>query len=104
MSKHTPGPWKSVNNPKRGSLPDEPRCITTKDGCLALVYRDDDGVFADPVGESNANLIAASPDLLAFIRRWRGIIVGGDKLDIIEGWAREFVEEADAAIAKAGAA
>jgi deoxyhypusine synthase len=33
--------------------------------------------------------------LLHFIDRWRDIIQGGDSIEALEGWAREFVEEAN---------
>lgn len=52
---------------------------------------------------ANALLIAASPGLAEFVERWRNIICGGDKPGTLEGWAKEFHDEATALLRKAGA-
>jgi hypothetical protein len=58
-TRHTPGPWRVNGFNKRGD-----RVVGDLDGGVANVYCEEDSVRADPIGEANAHLIAAAPDLL----------------------------------------
>ena len=61
MSRHTPGPWK--NHGRQPGAPGLPCSAVAADTLLARVYS---RAFGDTAQETaNANLIAASPDLLA---------------------------------------
>ena len=58
---HTPGPWFSEPYGRR----EKERWSVFADSGLAVIASVCRGVEPDPVGEANANLIAAAPDLLA---------------------------------------
>lgn len=64
MSKHTPGPW---------SIHHKPRCdwqIVGADEYSIVGVPDDDKYGRPTEDAANARLIAAAPDLLAFVKRF----------------------------------
>lgn len=91
MVKPTPGPWKIH--------PHTPARISSSDGKfnIATVH-----VRADVgVQDANASLIAAAPDLLAALTKWRAYAWGQDKGNAKQ--LAEMIAAADAAIAKVDA-
>lgn len=118
--KHTPGPW-AVNHGWHGTLGQEPdqmtpftlvetNCVTNgPEATICLLGINTRGerqreaispdggkirVIEDDEIEANARLIAAAPELLEFIQRWENEITDGGVLDNLQGWQREFAEEA----------
>lgn len=65
MSKHTPGPWKAVDNSWEISTVYAADGTVVAEcpiaGCVTEESQDD----LEPIMEANARLVAASPDLLA---------------------------------------
>ena len=59
MSKHTPGPWKAVNQTTSTLLKQD-----SPQGRYLFSLKEYPGI---PESEANARLIAAAPDLLAFV-------------------------------------
>lgn len=47
-----------------------------------------------------ARLRAENAELVAFIEKWTAIIQGGDKINLLEGWAKEHVTEAHDLLAR----
>lgn len=84
---HTPGPWKVGN---RGIIEAEPRegSLSEAVGAVAFVY----GPF-EKVGQANARLVAASPDMWLVCERLRQWwlehgVEGNKELDAIADLAR----------------
>lgn len=102
MTRHTPGPWEAKGYTRPDGQGDlqvgraevGPRCITA----LAISQGDTPSAFSEQ--EANARLIAAAPDLLDFVRRWENEMTDGGVLDALQGWKREFAEEARTVLAK----
>jgi hypothetical protein len=57
--------------------------------------------FPEAEDTANLQLCLAAKDMLEFIRRWEHEMTDGGVLDQLQGWQREFAEEARALIAKA---
>lgn len=99
MGKHTPGPWKLINDKfgdysiqvpaGRGTV------YVIADNIGGQVYVDSEGKFTDySTVEANASLIAAAPGLLALLVRYRNEVPLGHQPHMA-------ASEADALIAKA---
>ena len=86
---HTPGPWVWPVT--------SPTIIAGEGGVYSPVCT----VDLRPQHEANARLIAAAPELLAFVKEWEHQITDGGILDKLDGWQREFAEEARRVIAAA---
>lgn len=83
MSAHTPGPWFWADN-----VPDAPphyRMIVDADG--------DTVCDPSPMGEADARLIAAAPELLAFAERVANLPEFGHYIALIDA-ARELIKRA----------
>lgn len=100
MSKHTPGPWSYRKVPRKQEWEiNTKRCPNS--GCvswtgMAVVFGcDDDPKMGKVVGEANARLIAAAPDLLEALKEILYYI--GDRKVATHG----AMHRARAAIAKA---
>lgn len=92
MSEHTPGPWKASFNGTCWQIDASMDAVATTQFCYA------------EEAEANANLLASAPDLLAALKlARRSMIVSvtgiSDGLTIHE--VRQWIEQTDAAIAKA---
>jgi hypothetical protein len=83
---HTPGIWKAVAVDESAEYKQWE--IQPHVGVIERV---------DEIGEANARLIAAAPELLAFVENWKLVIDGKGA----EGWAQEFDKEAADLISKA---
>ena len=89
MSAHTPGPWFWADN-----VPDAPphyRMIVDADGATVC--------DPSPMGEADARLIAAAPELLAFAERVANLPEFAHYLTLIDA-ARELVAKAGTAPAR----
>ena len=89
MSAHTPGPWFWADN-----VPDAPphyRMIVDADGATVC--------DPSPMGEADARLIAAAPELLAFAERVANLPEFGHYIALIDA-ARELAAKAGAAPAR----
>lgn len=100
MSKHTPGPWSYRKLPRKqeweidtGHCPNLGRVSWT--GMAVVFGCDDDPKIGKVVGEANARLIAATPDLLEALKEILYYI--GDRKVATHG----AMHRARAAIAKA---
>jgi hypothetical protein len=91
MVSFTSGPW-TWDGKHRTVRANQQIICTIGDLCL-------DGQW--PEDAANATLIAAAPDLLDFIERWRDEVLGGDHPEAVDGWAREFIGEAGDLLRKA---
>jgi len=107
MSKHTPGPWRLINEPNSSNV-----LVCGSPSHIATVAVG--GAIDAPTDHANARLIAAAPELLAALhdlieaadsmRATFGCIRGDTPEDsdmfIHEEWAEDFLKErADAALA-----
>lgn len=99
---HTPGPWHNYGVSTGDECdPPEPgkKWITIAnedDGCIgdevAVIVRRDPFPFEDEQ-YANARLIAAAPDLLAFVEKWQARM-GNERTPVKLGTLREFNDEA----------
>lgn len=100
MSKHTPGPWKweRVKTSCGVCFRVGPLSITADKPNHACIYADYPGQMALELGEANARLIAAAPELLGALK-WFIADIDGTHTSMIDFDAN--VARSRAAIAKA---
>lgn len=104
VTKHTPGPWREMRNGyTKKHISGLPVMTTVIESASAIVCELWDRRSADRVAplnerQANARLIAAAPMLLELLKAQRERLGDGRN---VEGWAAEWLEEIDAAIANA---
>jgi hypothetical protein len=88
MGNHTPGPWVVE--------PGKPLMVVAEKGGFAVLISECVKKIT-PTDKANASLIAAAPDLLALVKEIRKWMDG----EVMGAWDAKFIDEIDAAIARA---
>ena len=98
MSKHTPGPWQTL---EVGEFTTK-LAVADSQGVSVLTVVDEEGTkFGAVYGEADADLIAAAPDLLLALRMLYDETADYIRLNNLGGMDNQCMQLARAALAKA---